>query len=166
MASKTKLFLGRAVVAPIQNRSLNDLFSAVHCSPELESSLGDNKSHTWVRGPHMAIERWYPGVGVLNGEVWAIGGRQEFHFMKLTSCERLDAVTGTWMPGPEMAMPRALHGVVVLGGGSCGSLLRTAVQLSVLMRRPNDVSADRTTHSHDILSPSRYSGSRYGCWRF
>ena len=47
MLGSHNLFLARVVVAPIQNRSLNDLFSAVNCSPELESSLGDNKSNSF-----------------------------------------------------------------------------------------------------------------------
>ena len=65
----------------------------------------------------MATERSHAAVGVLNGEVWVIGGIDSSG-NTLSSCERLDAMTGTWISGPDMTMPRAGHGVVVL----CGEL--------------------------------------------
>ena len=65
----------------------------------------------------MVTKRMNPAVGVLNGEVWAIGG-DSGRSGDLSSCERLDAVTGTWIRGPDMTMLRVGHHVAVL----CGEL--------------------------------------------
>ena len=63
----------------------------------------------------MATERWFPGVNETG---------------KLSSCERLNSVTGNWISGPEM-FPKALS------------------------PRPTDGFVDRTLQSHDLLSPSQ-----------
>ena len=77
----------------------------------------DLATNTWVRGPDMVTERAFLALGVLNGELWAIGGT-DTHHCNMSSCERLDASTGTWIPGPEMGMYRVIGntGVVVLHG--------------------------------------------------
>ena len=62
----------------------------------------------------MLTERFDPLVGVLNGELWALGGCDST-YSPVSSCERLDA-SGTWVPGPDMLWTSPCSHVVVLHG--------------------------------------------------
>ena len=90
-----------------------------------------NRTSRWLQrsqdvsegvGPDVATERWFYGVNKTG---------------KLSSCERLNSVTGNWISGPEM-FPKAL---CYMG--------------RIILPRPTDGFVDRILQSHDLLSPSQ-----------
>ena len=76
----------------------------------------DQATNSWVRGPDMLSTRTFFGLGVVNGELWAVGGSSPGSGGH--TCERLNTVTGVWVPGPDMTAGRSAHSVAEF----CGEL--------------------------------------------
>ena len=64
----------------------------------------------WANKAPMSTARNVPGVGVVNGILYAVGG------LTLATMEAYDPVTNTWMPKTSMSTPRYEHAVGVVNG--------------------------------------------------
>ena len=96
-----------ALLVPVERRITQYLrqerLFVVRCCPKKNRTsrwLLRSQDDAWVLGPDMATERWFPGVNETG---------------KLSSCERLNSVTGNWISGPEMTMPNVGNCVVLQG---------------------------------------------------
>ena len=68
----------------------------------------DVATNSWIEGPRMTTPRQYLGLAVLNGCLWAVGGRTDSVF----TSEFLDPITNTWVvAGPSL--PAGVQGLYV-----------------------------------------------------
>lgn len=67
----------------------------------------------WKDLPLMNIARYYPGVGVMHGKIYVIGGLDN-RWYPLRYCEVFDPATTTWHNISRMKAPRWSLGVAVL----------------------------------------------------
>ena len=74
----------------------------------------DTEELVWHDLPLMRHSRYYPGVAVLNGMIYVVGGL-DHNWMSLRSCERYDPVNNTWQVIGAMKTPRWSLGVAAVG---------------------------------------------------
>ena len=79
----------------------------------------DPQSDSWESGPPIPTARGWFGAGLVNGAIYAIGGKRvrpdeekrrtgdDRHFEIRDSVERLDLATGTWSAVESLSEPRA-----------------------------------------------------------
>ena len=60
----------------------------------------DPASNAWMAGPPMNNPPMWHSLSVLDGELWAVGGKSQNN-EEVRSCERLDAATNKWIVGPD-----------------------------------------------------------------
>ena len=71
----------------------------------------DPATNAWEAVAPMAVERSRPGVAVLDGKLYAVGGYDDGWF---TSVERYDPTTNVWETVAPLTTGRASHGVSLL----------------------------------------------------
>ena len=71
-----------------------------------------------MAGPTMIDPRYEHGVAVLDGHLWAVGGRRDEEKAppgdKLSSCVRRDALTNVWVPCIDLPVCISGLGTVVV----------------------------------------------------
>eukprot|EP00794_Sanderia_malayensis_P009687 gene9687-10677_t len=73
----------------------------------------DTNELTWFDLPVMTHSRYYPGVGVMMGKIYVVGGL-DHNWMSLKSCERYDPKLNQWEVIRSMKVPRWSLGVAVV----------------------------------------------------
>ena len=90
--------------------------------PHLETvEVYDPATDTWAKTQSMNRARCSAAIGVVNGEIYAIGGLgaspiQEQSDLYLSSVEVFNPKTNQWQEGTEMSAPKALHTASVIDG--------------------------------------------------
>ena len=75
----------------------------------------DTEKQEWHDLPPMRYSRYYPGVGVLGGKIYVVGGL-DHNWMSLKSCERYDPKNNTWEVIDSLKTPRWSLGIAVVHG--------------------------------------------------
>lgn len=75
----------------------------------------DTETMTWRSLPSMMYARYYPGVGVVEGKIYAVGGLDHL-WAPLNTAERYDPHTNQWEAIASMSTARWSLGVAVLKG--------------------------------------------------
>lgn len=73
----------------------------------------DTDTHVWYDLPEMGHSRYYPGVGVLGGKIYVIGGL-DHDWMSLKSCERYNPLANKWELIDSLKVARWSLGIAVL----------------------------------------------------
>jgi len=76
----------------------------------------DRVTNTWTTKASMPTPRYGPGVGVIDGVLYAVGGFSGSDGTGLAAVEAYDPVTDTWTTKASMATPRYDLGVGVING--------------------------------------------------
>lgn len=98
----------------------------------------DTETMTWRSLPSMMYARYYPGVGVVEGKIYAVGGLDHL-WAPLNTAERYDPHTNQWEAIASMSTARWSLGVAVLKGkiyAIGGSDNRESISNSVEMYDP------------------------------
>ena len=94
----------------------------------------------WTDLPSMKCARYYPGVAVLSGKIYAVGGLDHL-WSPLKTAERYDPATNQWELISSMGTPRWSLGVAVvnkllyaIGGSDAKELWANSVEVYDLLR--------------------------------
>jgi hypothetical protein len=75
----------------------------------------DVATDSWSTGPSMSVPRDHLGAAVVNGKLYAIGGRNADSFI-LATVEIYDLAANTWSRGPDLQVARSGHAVAAANG--------------------------------------------------
>lgn len=94
---------------------LNDLIYVVGGHSSMCAKSFDPESCTWSDLPSMKYARYYPGVAVLGGKIYAVGGLDHL-WSPLNTAEKYDPAVNEWQLIANMGVSRWSLGVAVISG--------------------------------------------------
>lgn len=74
----------------------------------------DTFMREWIKVPDMTVNRLVPGVALLNGNIYVVGGEEGSEILK--TCERFDPNQNQWTQVADMLVSRCEFGLCALDG--------------------------------------------------